>query len=82
VLLQVSQCRLVGVNGKAAHSMAWLSGRGQVAYPVANLLVLEDLQSHRQTFLEHHTQQVGGGTGWPVHGGRLRAEVLLTVPRR
>jgi hypothetical protein len=76
----VSSSRLVGVNGSALQSVVWLAECGQVAYPLEHLLVLEDLRTHEQRVLGHHTQQVGGWGSAPHWRPRQQARCRRARP--
>lgn len=53
-------CRsLMGLNAEQRNTVVWRHDTGLFAYAADNVVVLEDLDTHQQRYLQHHTQPVG-----------------------
>ncbi|GMH37358.1 hypothetical protein BSKO_05231 [Bryopsis sp. KO-2023] len=62
---------ILGVSGEVPDSVVWDADTGFFAYSADNIVVVEHLQSRKQTFLSNHSQQVCGLALAP--GGSLLA---------
>jgi len=50
---------VLGFGAAAAQCVVWDRSGGRLIYAADNIIVLEDLQTHNQQLLQHHSRQIG-----------------------